>query len=856
MVLVIKPKYIYGDRILTTGDDKMKFLRPIACFLLVLAFLGSQVVPYGGTVEKSIENQTSIKGIDASSVETPEPVTTIQDANVRNDYPGEESRGVNTFFFDNVETGGLAYTTGQGTGASAWIRLTNGAHSGSYSWDFGNGNYLDPSGGGLSWLISPDITIPSNALNAELSFWHWRDFESNTVLYDGGNVKISTSGTGGPWALLTPASGYNGAAQSGYNNPLAGQMVYGFNVVWANVTFDLSAYIGNTINIRWDAGVDNYATTDAGWRIDDIRVIGNIPDATQIPLSAGWNLVSIPAVQSNTSIGAVLSSIDGQWKYAMAYNASDHATPWESNSVSRPNSTDDLLNIDHTKGIWLYVSGACNLSVEGTVPGTVSIRLYAGWNLVGYPSLTPRSAVDTLPLDAVDMIAVENRTDPYRIRDTSDLASVTLETGHGYWVHSTFDTFWAIVNTAQEPIRQTAEFERMQGVLIRYPLGISYSVIAEMAEDDIVYTIVANTATRDQAITNYGNNGVNLTNCEWIIAPSDSYWTRDYGPWWITDENGDFAIVDFPYNRPRPNDDAIPGVVASYLGVPLDYMSVTHTGGNYMTDGLGISISTDLVLEENTGYTEAQIKQLHHDYLGIDTYHIVADVNGDYIKHIDCWAKYLGVDKIMIREVPSSHSQYDEIEAAVSYFKSQTSAYGTPYQVYRVYTPNNEPYSNCLILNNKVLLPIMGGSYDAAAIASYQAAMPGYEVLGFTGTWESTDALHCRARGIPDLGMLYIQHCPVIGPKPDNESIEITANITAYSGMTMNTCELCWKLATAGTYNTITLSHVTGNQYRAFIPGQVSGSTIQYYIHAADGSGRSETNPLIGSADPHVFTVA
>lgn len=837
----------------------MKSLRLFACFLLVLVFLSAQVIPYGGVVQKPTENNTMIKEIDASVTEMPRPESTIKEPSVMASLPGNEAKGINTLFFDSVESGNIGYTAGQGVGASPWSILTLGAHSATHSWDFGNNNYLDPGTGGLSYLISPSVAIPSNALSAELSFWHWRDFESNTVLYDGGNVKISTAGTGGPWTLLTPAGGYNGPAQSGYNNPLAGQMVYGFNVVWANATFDLSAYIGSTINIRWDAGVDNYATTDAGWRIDDIRIIDNVPDAIQIPLSAGWNLISVPAVQTNTSIAAVLSPISGQWQYAMAYNASDPLDAWESNSVSRPDSVDDLWNIDHTKGIWLYVSGACNLSVAGSVPSAASIRLYAGWNLVGYPSLTPRSAIETLPLDAVDMIAVENRTDPYRISDTSNLASVTLQTGRGYWVHSTFDTYWDIVNTGQEPKREPAEFERMQGVLIRYPLGIPYRIIAEMSEDDIVYTIVANTATRDQAITNYGNNGVNMANCQWIIAASDSYWTRDYGPWWITDENGDFGIVDFPYNRPRPNDDAIPGVVASYLSVPMDYMGVIHTGGNYMSDGLGISVSTNLVVEENPTLNETQIKQLHKQYLNIDTYNIVVDVNGDYIRHIDCWAKYLDVDKILIRQVPPSHTNYTDIEAAVDYFESQTSAYGTPYQVYRVYTPNNEPYTNSLILNNKVLVPIMGGSNDAAAISSYQTAMPGYEVLGFTelasAPWESTDALHCRAKGIPDLGMLYIRHYPVIGPKPDNEPIGITANITAYSGSVLTACELYWKLAAEPSYHLVNMSHVTRSQYRAFIPGQASGSTVQYYIHAADASGRSETSPLIGTPDPHVFTV-
>ena len=39
------------------------------------------------------------------------------------------------------------------------------------------------------------------------------------------------------------------------------------------------------------------------------------------------------------------------------------------------------------------------------------------------------------------------------------------------------------------PIRNIAEFERMQGVLIRYPFGISTSIIQEMAEDIIVYCL-------------------------------------------------------------------------------------------------------------------------------------------------------------------------------------------------------------------------------------------------------------------------------------------------------------------------------------------------------------------------------
>jgi len=822
--------------------------RLVVCFFLTFILTVSPVLT--GT-QVFQDTELLLPDLIEMTMETgPEPIPYISAATKANPL------GFNTFFSDDMESGNPGFTVGQDIGATQWNLLSNGAHSGSFSWDFGNGNYNDPASGGLSWLISPEVTISAAATDAELSFWHWRDFESNSQLYDGGNVKISTTGVGGPWTLILPTGGYDGPAESGYDNPLAGEPVYGNNNNWENVSFDLGAHIGETINLRWDAGADNYATNDAGWRIDDILVTGNTPDSVPIPLSVGWNLISIPMIQTDTSLGAVLGSIAGQWDCVMAYNASDTSSPWESNSIYRPDALDELWDIDHKIGVWLSVTSPCTLYVNGVQPVTVRIPLLAGWNLVGYPSHITRNATDTLPLDMVDKVAIANLANPYLIEDTSDLASVQMLPGNGYWVHCIADTYWDIDSREASPIRNIAEFEPMQGVLIRYPLGIPYALIAEMSENDTVYTLVANTATRDTAISNYGSNGVNMANCEWIITSSDSYWTRDYGPWWITDENDEIGIVDFNYNRPRPNDNAIPGATASYLGVPLDFMSIDHTGGNYMTDGMGISISTDLIATENPGYTRAQIEQLHYDHLGIDTYHIEPDANGEYIEHIDCWAKFLDADKIMIREVPPAHPRYTEIESAAANFSSYISSYGTPYEVYRVYTPNDEPYTNCLILNDKVLLPIMGGSWDAAAVASWQAAMPGYEVVTFTGTWESTDALHCRAKGIPDIGMLYIEHYPVIGTQVAGESIEIVADITAFSGTPVTATELYWKLSTDVTYNVLTMAHVTGEMYRTFIPGQTSGSTIQYYIQAEDGSGRLEIKPFMGIADPHEFDVA
>ena len=311
------------------------------------------------------------------------------------------------------------------------------------------------------------------------------------------------------------------------------------------------------------------------------------------------------------------------------------------------------------------------------------------------------------------------------------------------------------------PVRSIAEYEPMQGVLIRYPFGISTSLISEMSEDVTIYCLVSS-SQQNSAYNSMNSGNVNMENVEFILGSTDSYWTRDYGPWWVVDGNGDMGIVDFTYNRPRPNDNNAPYKVSEHLDVPYYSADFISTGGNYMTDGTGISASTQIAYTENSqcGTNDqssiplppcSYVDNVLTDYYGVNTYHVVADPNDEYIDHIDCWGKYLSPTRMLIREVSASHPQYQEIEAVAEYFENTLTSTGEEWEVFRVYTPNDQPYTNSLILNNKVFVPVMNSQWDDDALEVYQAAMPDHEVLGFTGSWQSTDALHCRVKGIPDL---------------------------------------------------------------------------------------------------------
>ncbi len=406
------------------------------------------------------------------------------------------------------------------------------------------------------------------------------------------------------------------------------------------------------------------------------------------------------------------------------------------------------------------------------------------------------------------------------------------------------------------PVRSIAEFEHMEGVLIAYPLGIPVSLVAMISETVMVTTIVDGPTQENQVRNLYSANGVNMDNTNFLHAPHDSYWTRDYGPWFITDGSRTISIIDFTYNRPRPNDNKIPAAMAAFLGLERYEMDLVTAGGNYMTDGLGIAVSTDLVWEENSSKTHEQINQIMYDYLGIHTYHVMPDPLDEYIKHVDCWAKYLDVDKILIARVPQNDPRYNDYEALADYFANQTSSYGNLYQVPRVDSFNGEPYTNSFILNKRVFVPIVGSSADSAAISTYTTAMPGYEVIGVSGSWQTTDAVHCRVIGIADRGLLYIHHLPLLGEKPQQPSYDITTEIIPYSGMPVisDSVKIYYKV-NGGTYYAVNMVHTSGDTYTGSIPGQPQGSQIGYYLHAADTSNRTSEHPYIGAADPHVFTV-
>ncbi|NQS99307.1 MAG: agmatine deiminase family protein [candidate division Zixibacteria bacterium] len=400
------------------------------------------------------------------------------------------------------------------------------------------------------------------------------------------------------------------------------------------------------------------------------------------------------------------------------------------------------------------------------------------------------------------------------------------------------------------PALNPAEWEPMTGVLIRYPLGIPLSLVAEMAEDVEVMSIVYNSSQMQNAINSYSNYGVNMANCTFLISgiSYNSPWTRDFGPWYIFDGDGEQGIIDFIADWYCPGDDPIPQILGDSLGIPVYFMPLIHVGGNYMSDGMGIAMSSGRVYDDNSNYTQAEVDEIMYEYLGIENYIIVPHYGG--LQHIDTMAKLLDPGRIIVMRLDPPDP---DVEAAAELLQTLMSPYGRPYEVLRI---DGSGYTNTLFLNDKVLVPQFNSPYDEPALHTWHAAMPGYEVLGFYySQFSSGDALHCRTMGITDRYMLRIVHIPLHDSENTGGDYLVKAEIHAYSNMPLiGLPQLRWKTE-GGTYTFVIMTPTTGDSFSAYIPQQPDGTDLYYFIYTEDDSGRVENHPYIGAGNPHHFFV-
>lgn len=423
--------------------------------------------------------------------------------------------------------------------------------------------------------------------------------------------------------------------------------------------------------------------------------------------------------------------------------------------------------------------------------------------------------------------------------------------------------------------RAMAEWEEIDVLLITWTSYTSVlAQIVDAAQEECLVLIACSDSNQVKSYLN--SNGVPLTNLDYLEIPYSSVWIRDYGAHTIyKNEVDSSALVDWVYNRPRPEDDAMPAYHAAWAGLDLYEMTgaweFIATGGNLMVDGFGTAMSSELIVDENPSHSVAEIDTIIKKFLGIDQYVLFPTLPYDGIHHIDMHMKLLDEETILVGEYPSGISDGPQIEANLQWLLSNfNSVYGTPYRVVRIPMPSNfsgtqwpstgsyyRTYTNGVFVNNTYIYPSYYEKYDTTAYRIYSEALPGYTIVPIDcdpDPISASGAIHCITNCIGATDPLLISHQRLADPQTTTGNYQVDAYIKHKSGIA--TANVYYKTTMASVYQSVSMSSTGGNNWTGYIPAQNSGDSVYYYIQAQAVSGKSQTRPMPAPDGYWAFTVS
>jgi len=189
-------------------------------------------------------------------------------------------------FADDIESGEGSWTHDNVTAGfvDQWHIDSYRYHSAGNSWKFGGPGSTVYGNSADGVLTMPTVCVGSDA---ELSFWHWlaAEEEDATYAWDCCLVEYSID-SGVTWQTLVPDGGYSHLKNDNTANPLPeGTPCWSGSIDWTQVTFDLSAYVGESMGIRFRFVSDGYVTEE-GWYVDDIALTstGGVGTAVDEPV--------------------------------------------------------------------------------------------------------------------------------------------------------------------------------------------------------------------------------------------------------------------------------------------------------------------------------------------------------------------------------------------------------------------------------------------------------------------------------------------------------------------------------------------------------------------------------------------
>lgn len=428
--------------------------------------------------------------------------------------------------------------------------------------------------------------------------------------------------------------------------------------------------------------------------------------------------------------------------------------------------------------------------------------------------------------------------------------------------------------------RSMAEWEELEALVITWTdFPIILTEIVKASQQEVkVFIVTENSNSVSNYLTQAGVD-INL-NIEFVNSDFNTIWVRDYGPNAVyQDKVGERAIVDWIYNRPRPDDDVVPAAIAELLNVPLYCTSqfpedLVHTGGNFMSDGMGNAFSSQLVLHENdmsnefgiSNHSEAEVDAIMNKYMGISTYPKMTNLPYDGIHHIDMHMKLLDEETLLVGEYPAGVADGPQIEANIQYVLDNFPApSGLPHKVIRIPMPPDangdfpdypggswwlggdyRTYANAVFVNKTILVPTYEEQYDTTALRIWEETMPGFNIVGVNAEAmiSLSGAIHCITKEIGVAEPLLVNHLTPREFCTEDDSYRLEAIAAHVSGIA--SLDLNYRVSGAIDYTTVAMNYdPSGDFYFIDLADDfLANESVEYYFAATANSGKVINRPL------------
>ncbi len=343
--------------------------------------------------------------------------------------------------------------------------------------------------------------------------------------------------------------------------------------------------------------------------------------------------------------------------------------------------------------------------------------------------------------------------------------------------------------------RMPAEWDRHEATWLAWPHNpddwpgkfqaipwVYAEIVRLLSAREYVHILVDDGKAEKRAAGILKRAGAAMDRVGFHIWPTDRSWTRDSGPIFIRNAEGQVGLTNWKFNAWAKYDDwhlddQVPARVAHLLGLfqwqpTIDIAGkqtrIVLEGGSIDTNGAGILLTTEECLlsevqQRNPGVSREQVEQAFNLYLGIEqVIWLNRGIAGDDTHgHVDDITRFVSPTTILTAVEPdTSDANHAPLAENLARLKASRTLDGNQFTIVELPMPRPvvfrrqrlpASYANFYIANGLVLMPTFHDPNDRVALNILAEVFPDREVVGIHSVdlvW-GLGTLHCMTQQQP-----------------------------------------------------------------------------------------------------------